>query len=267
MTETRRPARVSALYRYPVKGLSPEPLERVPLTAGETAALRPRLCHRERTRPVRSRRAAAPAEDQLPDADARRAAGHAAARMFDDATETLTIFRDGKQVARGQLDDAARPPADRAVHRRLHEGGAARARPRSCMRPATASPTWPPSACTSSTWRACARSSACRAGRSTRCASAPISIIDGVAPWAEFGWLDKEISVGPARSRCSRARSAARPPTSIPATGARDMAIPAAPAAHLGHTRTSASMPRSSTGGEIGVGAPVARRCTTPSRR
>ena len=110
MTETpaRVAACVAALYRYPVKGLTPEPLQSVALTPGETAAVRPRLCHRERPRPLRSRRAAAPAQDQLPDADARRAAGDAAQPRSTTPRETLTILRDGKQVARGQLDDAAR---------------------------------------------------------------------------------------------------------------------------------------------------------------
>ena len=45
---------------------------------------------------------------------------------FDDATETLTIWRAGKQVARGDLTHADRPQDDRAVPRRLHAGGAAR---------------------------------------------------------------------------------------------------------------------------------------------
>ena len=39
--------------------------------------------------------------------------------------------------------------------------------------------------------------------------------IDGVAPWAEFGWLDKELRIGPARLAVFARTSAARPPTSI----------------------------------------------------
>ena len=36
MTSPNRPT-VCGLYRYPVKGLSPEPLQTMPLRAGETA--------------------------------------------------------------------------------------------------------------------------------------------------------------------------------------------------------------------------------------
>jgi uncharacterized protein len=99
MSDTPGPL-LKALYRYPVKGLTPEPLERVQLTPGQTIPfdrayaiengpgrfdpLEPRhlpkitflmLMRDERLATLKTR--------------------------FDDATETLTIFRDGKQVARG----------------------------------------------------------------------------------------------------------------------------------------------------------------------
>jgi uncharacterized protein YcbX len=41
-------AEITGLYRYPVKGLTPEPLQRVALRVGETLPGDPSLRHRER---------------------------------------------------------------------------------------------------------------------------------------------------------------------------------------------------------------------------
>ena len=52
--------------------------------------------------------------------------------------------------------------------------------------------------------------------------------LDGVEPWAEFGWLGKEVGVGDGQAGSVQAHASdARQPTSIPARGVRDMAIPA----------------------------------------
>src|SRR5262245_58866346 len=93
---------VAALYRYPVKGLSPEPLQSVRLTAGETVPF-------DRAYAIENGQGrfdpAVPRH--LPKInflmlmrDERLATLQT---QFDDASETLTVRRDGKQVARGQL--------------------------------------------------------------------------------------------------------------------------------------------------------------------
>jgi uncharacterized protein YcbX len=99
------PAEIAGLYRYPVKGLTPEPLERVSLATGQTLpadrryaiengpsgfdpaapAWRPKtqylmLMRDERLATLRSR--------------------------FDEATNLLTISRGGEVVARGDLETA-----------------------------------------------------------------------------------------------------------------------------------------------------------------
>ena len=51
------PARIASIYRYPVKGLTPEPLSRADTQARPDAAGRPPLRHRERSLRLRSRRA------------------------------------------------------------------------------------------------------------------------------------------------------------------------------------------------------------------
>src|SRR5713101_2908256 len=107
------------LYRYPLKGLTPEPLQRASLAVGETLPF-------DRAWALRRERAAPLAQDQLPDADAGRAAGHA-------TDEIRRRDRDADHPARRQTggpraaDHPARSAAHRAVHWRLHEVGTARA--------------------------------------------------------------------------------------------------------------------------------------------
>ena len=98
-------ARIAALYRYPVKGLTPEPLDRVRLAPGETFPndrayaiengpsgfdpLAPR--HLPKANFLMLMR-----NERLAGLDAR----------FDDATDTLTIRRDGRAIAEGSLATA-----------------------------------------------------------------------------------------------------------------------------------------------------------------
>ena len=93
---------LASLYRYPVKGLTPEALQRVSLAAGETLPF-------DRAWAIENGpgRFDPAAPRHLPKInflmlmrDERLATLRT---QFDDATETLTILRDGKQVARGQL--------------------------------------------------------------------------------------------------------------------------------------------------------------------
>src|SRR5215475_14730141 len=93
---------LASLYRYPIKGLSAEPLERAVLVAGETLPF-------DRAYAIENGpgRFDPDTPRHLPKInflmlmrDERLATLRS---QFDDATETLTIFRDGKQVARGQL--------------------------------------------------------------------------------------------------------------------------------------------------------------------
>jgi uncharacterized protein YcbX len=93
---------VVSLYRYPVKGLSPQPLPVLRLKAGGTVPF-------DRAYAIENGPGRFDPDNprHLPKInflmlmrDERLAALGA---EFDEATETLTIFRDGKQVARGQL--------------------------------------------------------------------------------------------------------------------------------------------------------------------
>lgn len=94
--------RIVSLYRFPVKGLTPQALDVARLTPGETVP-------GDRIYAIENGHSRFDPDHPryLPKVNflmlmrnERLAALHT---EFDDATETLTIFRDGKQVARGAL--------------------------------------------------------------------------------------------------------------------------------------------------------------------
>lgn len=94
--------RIAKIYRYPVKGLSPEPLEAVTLSPGKT------LPHDRRFAIAHGSSlydpgdpAWAPKRQFLMLARNPRLA--ALETRFDDASGILTIHRDGRQVARGEI--------------------------------------------------------------------------------------------------------------------------------------------------------------------
>ena len=69
---------IAGLYRYPVKGLSPEPLPRVALEAGQTFPADRRYAIENGPSGFDPAAAGLAAQDALPDADAQRTAGGAA---------------------------------------------------------------------------------------------------------------------------------------------------------------------------------------------
>src|SRR5262245_20450672 len=99
---TDSPPTVNGLYRYPIKGLSPEPLQRVALQDGATVPFDG--VYAIENGPGRFD----PEEPKhLPKInflmlmrDERLAT---LKTQFDGETHTLTVLRDGKQVARGVL--------------------------------------------------------------------------------------------------------------------------------------------------------------------
>src|SRR3954447_24322563 len=103
---SRRMATIASLYRYPVKGLSPEALTRVALAPGETFPS-------DRAYAIENGRSkfdpAAPR--WLPKASflmlMRNERLAALATRFDDAARTLTISHRGSVVAEGRLDTEA----------------------------------------------------------------------------------------------------------------------------------------------------------------
>jgi uncharacterized protein YcbX len=99
------PAQITGIYRYPVKGLSPERLPRVVLAAGQTLAADRRYAIENGPSGFD------PAEPRyfpkirflMLMRDERLAALHSA---YDDASHILTIAKNGTEAARGDLETA-----------------------------------------------------------------------------------------------------------------------------------------------------------------
>jgi uncharacterized protein YcbX len=80
--------------------------------------------------------------------------------------------------------------------------------------------------------------------------------VEGLAPWAELGWMDREIGIGPARLKVFASTTRCAATNVDPTTAARDMAIPATLQRTWGH-QDFGIYARVIDGGRIAVGAPV----------
>jgi uncharacterized protein YcbX len=229
----RAAAQVTALYRYPVKGLTPQPLTTVSLQPGETFPF-------DRAYAIENGpgRFDPDAPRHLPKTnfvmlmrDERLATLRS---VFDDSTRTLTISRGGRQVVRGQLDTV--------LGRKLIEQFIAaymkaelRGAPRIVHAPGHSISDMA-AKCVHIVNLASVRELERVVGRKVDPLRFRANIlIDGLAPWVELGWLDKEIGIGPVRVAVfARTRRCAA--TNVdPAIGARDMAIPATLMRTWGH--------------------------------
>src|SRR4051812_34755986 len=245
---------IASLYRYPVKGLTPEPLERTSLVAGETLPF-------DRVWAIENGQGrfdpAAPRH--LPKInflmlmrDERLATLRT---QFDDATETLTILRDGKQVARGQLTtplgrqlieqfvgaymkaELRGPP--KIVHASGHSFSDVAAR------------------CVHVVNLASVRELERTLGRPVDPLRFRANMyLEGVEPWAEFGWMGKEVGIGEARLSVFARTTRCEATNVDPARGVRDMAVPAHLQRTWGH-QDFGIYAKVVTGGEIAVGSPV----------
>src|SRR5215813_182460 len=245
---------LASLYRYPVKGLTPEPLARAILVPGETLP-----CDRAwaiengpgRFDPTQPR--------HLPKINflmLMRDERLATIRSnFEDATETLTILRNGKQVARGKLTtplgrqlieqfiaaymkaELRGPP--KIVHAEGHSFSDVAAK------------------CVHIVNLASVRELERSLGRRVDPLRFRANLyLDGVAPWAESDWINREIAVRKvllfAFARSSRCAASNVDPVS----GARDMAIPAHLQRTWGHSDFGIYA-RVIAGGELAAGAAI----------
>jgi len=225
---------VAALYRYPVKGLSPDRLDRVTLDAGGTMPF-------DRAYAIENGPGRFDPENprHLPKItflmlmrDERLAT---LVTTFDDATETLTIARAGKQVARGQLST----PLGRKMVEQFFAAymqSELRGAPKVVSAPGH-SFSDVAAKCLHIVNLASARDLERVTGRPVDPLRFRANVyIDGLEPWVERKWLGREVSLGGVGCTVfdSTVRCAA---TNVdPATGARDMAIPVLLQRTWGHT-------------------------------
>jgi uncharacterized protein YcbX len=227
---------VKALYRYPVKGLSPEPLREVHLSQGESFPF-------DRVYAIENGpgRFDPAAPKHLPKIaflmlmrDERLAT---LATGFDEATHTLTISRGGKPVTRGDL----RSKSGRALIEQFmaaYMKDSLRGPPRVVSAPGHSF---------SDVAAKCVHIiNLATVGELERVLHRPIDpirfrpnmIIAGAPPWAEFGWIGKELRIGTSGVRLEVFKRVVRcAATNVdPATGARDADIPAMLERQWGHT-------------------------------
>ena len=228
------PAAVTAIYRYPVKGLSPESLTEVTLSAGETVPgdrayaiengpgrfdpLSPR--HLPKTAFLMLMR-----DEKLATLET----------AFDPATDVLTIKRGGKQVARGQLTTAT---GRQLIEQFLgaYMKPALRGAPRIVSAPGHMFSDVA-NKCLHIVNLATVRELERIAGRTVSpLRFRPNLIVDGLPPWSELDLVDKAVRIGEVSFKVF-ARTTRCAATDVdPATGARDMAVPALLQRTWGHT-------------------------------
>ncbi len=250
-----RSARVTALYRYPVKGLTAQPLERVALDAGETIAF-------DRAWAIENGpgRFDPDAPKHLPKVaflmlmrDERLAA---LAAEFDEETTTLTLRRDGRQVARGNL-------STRIGCQMIEQFIAAYMKenlrgPPKIVSAAGHSFSDVAAKCLHIVNLASVRALERFEGRTIDpLRFRPNVVIDSDEPWAEFEWLDKTLKIGGARLEVIDRTQRCAATNVDPATAARDMAIPAILERFQGHSNFGIYA-RVTAAGEIAVADEVA---------
>jgi hypothetical protein len=227
------PATVARIHRYPVKGLTCQALERVALKAGEMLpfdrayALALGSTAFDPARPewlAKTNFLMLMRDEKLA----------ALTTAFDPDTQTLTVSRGGKQVAKGRLDDAM----GRAVIEQFfaaYMGEAARGQPKLVAAPGH----------NFSDYRQKALSIINLASVKDleRVTGAPVDplrfrgnlLVEGLPAWQEFQWVGKEFRIGdvPVRAIKRIQRCAA---TSVnPATAKRDINVVQALARGYGH--------------------------------
>ncbi len=227
-------ASVRGLYRYPVKGLSPEAMTRLPLTAGKTAPFdRAYAIENGPGRFDPEQPAHLPKINFLMLMRNERLA--TLQTKFDDDTETLTVFRAGKQVARGDL----KTPLGRKMIEQFFAAymeTELRGAPRIVSAPGH-SFSDVAAKCLHIVSLASLRELERVVGRPVDpLRFRPNVVIDGYAPWGEFEWKDKPLKIGSVRLEYIKRTERCAATDVDPATGKRDMAIPLALKRAFGHT-------------------------------
>lgn len=244
---------IAGLYRYPVKGMSPEPLESAGIAPGGTMPSDRRFAIENgqgRFDPAAPR--------HLPKINflmlMRNERLALLETRFDDASQTLSISRGGKHVASGRLgtrlgrqlveqflaafmkDDLRGPP-----HIVEAEGHSFSDVPAKCLHIVNL---------------ASVRELERVAGRPVNPLRFRANVLlDGLPPWAEFQWLDKEVALGQVRASVFARTQRCHATDVDPETAARDMALPALIERTWGHSDFGVYA-KITQGGRMTVGDP-----------
>ncbi|MEO1207136.1 MAG: MOSC domain-containing protein [Pseudomonadota bacterium] len=224
---------VKTIYRYPVKGLSPQRLDSTAVEAGKTLPF-DRMYAIEngpgRFDPL--------APKHLPKINflmlMRNEALASLETDFEPKTHTLTINRGGKQVARGQLSaPIGRQLVEQFFAAFLTEG--LRGAPKVVFS-ADHSFSDVKNKCLHIVSEASLDDLARVVGQPIDARRfRPNVVMDGVQPWEEFGWVDRSIRIGTAKLRVIDRTMRCAATEVDPDTGRRDLSIPAILERTFGH--------------------------------
>ena len=226
--------RVTALYRYPVKGLTPERLAEAELSPGQTVP-------HDRAWAIENGpgRFDPAAPKHMPKINflmlMRNERLATLETHFDTVSETLIIRQGGQEVARGQLTTE---PGRATIEHFLagYMKADLRGAPHIVRAPGH-SFSDVRQKCVHIVNLASVRELERVAGRAIDpLRFRPNIVIDDAEPWAEFSWVDKHISIGPARLDVFTRTQRCAATEVEPATGARNLSLPALLLRTYGHT-------------------------------
>jgi uncharacterized protein len=225
---------ITAIYRYPIKGLSAHPLPAVTLTEGEALPFdRAYSIENGKGRFDEANPKHLPKinflmlmrDERLAKLDAR----------FDETSEKLTICRDGKQVAQGDLGTMS----GRAILEQFFSAymeKELRGPPK--IKRATGHSFSDVSAkCLHLINLASIKELERETGRTIDVRRfRPNVVISGLPAWAEFDWIGKHVSAGSARLHVFKRTERCAATNVDPKTGERDVDIPALLRRQWGHS-------------------------------
>jgi MOSC domain-containing protein len=226
-------ATLRSIYRYPLKGLSPQPYQRVTLRAGQTL-------------PNDRRYAVENGPSGFdPAAPAWLAKTHflmlmrnerlaALQTSFDDASHVLTIHLDGAEVASGDLET----PAGRAVIERYLASFAA-----ADLKGPPKVLTAPPHSFSDVARKVVSIINLASVHAIEKVVGRPVNplrfranlYVEGWPAWSEFDLLDQPIAIGKARAKVIKRIVRCAATNVDPVTAARDMEIPQTLQKNFGH--------------------------------
>jgi len=251
------PISVSTICRYPVKGLSAEPLERVALSPGECLPQDRRFAlARAETRFDPERPEWLPKTNFVMLMRDEKLAQ--LCTRFDEHSGLLSIERDGQMLLRARITE---PAGRRAIEAFFADFMSATlsAAPRIVEAPGhTFSDAKRKPNSTTYKYVSLVNQASIRALEQV--ANTPVDLIrfranvyfDGVPAWAELGWVGSEITVGGARLRIVSAIVRCAATTVNPATAERDLNVPALLQHAFGHIHMGVY-------GEVVEGGEIAR--------
>lgn len=248
-------ATLTAIRRYPVKGMSGQDLTATDLTAGQAIPLDRRygLLHGPAALDTETEGWRLPSDFFTLDRTEKLAALQT---EFDEETRALLIRRGGRQVSRGRLDQ----PMGRTLLEQFfaaYLAGIVPGMPRLIEAQHGAFGNSEESSVT-------LLNLASLRDLEERIAKQPVDprrlranlLLDGVDPWAERGWIGRTLTVGPATLEVVEALDCAPGNDVNPDSGVADLSLPTIMERGYGHSQILLRA-RVTGGGRIAVGDPV----------